>query len=97
MTKPKTKRICPVGHTYFKSSDCPSCPICEAKSKPTEGFLSKLSAPARRALISRQISQLEDLMGYSKKEVASWHGVGPKVLQTLSNLMAINGLCFLDE
>jgi hypothetical protein len=43
-------RICPNGHHYVKSSDCPVCPFCEADRKPKKGFLSLLSAPARRAL-----------------------------------------------
>ena len=92
----KTKRICVEGHTYYKSSDCHICPICAAKLKPTDGFLSKVSAPARRALISRQISQLEDLTKYSQKEIASWHGIGPKVVKIVLELMASSGLHFKE-
>ena len=28
-----SKRVCPNGHTYYKSSDCPVCPICENEKK----------------------------------------------------------------
>src|SRR3954453_24228501 len=38
----KTLRTCPRGHKYYKSSDCPTCPICEEANKPSEGFLSLL-------------------------------------------------------
>jgi len=46
----KSLRTCAKGHKYYKSSDCPTCPICEKELKPATGFLSILSAPARRAL-----------------------------------------------
>lgn len=51
MTNDKgTRRTCEHGHSYYKKSDCPTCPICESKRKPKEGVLALLSAPARRAL-----------------------------------------------
>lgn len=53
-----TKRTCPQGHTYYKSSSCPTCPTCESLAKPDEGFLAQLSAPARRALMSKGIDSL---------------------------------------
>ena len=43
----KTLRTCDKGHQYYKSSDCPSCPICEQERKPDSGFLARLSAPAK--------------------------------------------------
>ncbi|QDS34810.1 hypothetical protein FPS98_12825 [Brevibacillus brevis] len=30
----KTVRTCVNGHSYMKSSDCPTCPICEQERKP---------------------------------------------------------------
>lgn len=36
-TKGKLK-ICEKGHQYYKSSDCPICPVCEKERKPKEGF-----------------------------------------------------------
>lgn len=49
-TTRKTLRTCKNGHRYYKSSDCPVCPVCEEEKRPEEGFLSLVSAPARRAL-----------------------------------------------
>jgi len=43
-------KICSKGHQFNKTSDCPTCPICEKECKPRQGLLSQLSAPARRAL-----------------------------------------------
>ncbi len=28
-----TLRVCPKGHKYYKSSDCPTCPVCESHRK----------------------------------------------------------------
>lgn len=28
------QKTCPKGHTFLKSSDCPTCPTCEAAKKP---------------------------------------------------------------
>ncbi|WP_459641126.1 helix-hairpin-helix domain-containing protein [Flavobacterium sp. CGRL2] len=50
MTSLENNRTCKKGHHYSKTSDCPTCPICEAQRKPKSGLLSVLSAPARRAL-----------------------------------------------
>lgn len=47
-------RTCPKGHKYYKSTDCPTCPICEQEHKPHNSFLSLLVAPARRALAGKK-------------------------------------------
>jgi len=44
-----TLKTCPKGHKFYKSSDCPACPICEEERKPKVGFLALNAAPARRA------------------------------------------------
>ena len=67
-TKPG-KRTCVNGHTYFKSSDCPTCPVCENECKPMNGFLSKLSAPARRALENKHITSLQKLSEFKETEI----------------------------
>jgi hypothetical protein len=46
----KQLKICDGGHKFYKSSECPSCPICAAEDKPESSFLSLLGAPARSAL-----------------------------------------------
>lgn len=79
----KTLRICPKGHKYHKSSDCPTCPVCEAGKKPKEGFLSKLSAPAFRALQNAGIKTLKQLSKHTEKEIAGLHGMGPSAIKIL--------------
>ena len=54
-TRHKTLRTCKNGHQYYKSSDCFTCPVCEAQRKSNDGFLSLLSAPARRALEAKSV------------------------------------------
>ena len=62
----KTLRTCSKGHKYYKSSDCPTCPICEAERKPNDSFLASLGAPSRRALEREKINSEEDLSKYTK-------------------------------
>jgi hypothetical protein len=88
----KTLRTCPKGHKYYKSSDCPTCPVCEDQKRPQIGFLSHLSAPARRALESQGIDTLEKLAGYSKKELLKLHGFGPSSIPVLENALKKEGL-----
>lgn len=87
-------RSCKKGHTYFKSSDCPTCPVCEKELKPREGFLSVVSAPARRALEKQNIRTLKQLSGYSEQELLQLHGFGPGSLPKLRGALADEGLAF---
>ena len=89
-----TLRTCKKGHSYYKSSDCPTCPICEAARKPTEGFLAVLSAPARRALENTGIKTLQELAAYSEKEILNLHGVGPSSIPKLKSALEKSGLSF---
>ncbi len=83
----KTLRTCPKGHQYYKSTDCPTCPQCEEEKRPNEGFLSTLSAPARRALESVKIKTVSELSKFSEKEIMALHGMGkaswPKLKEAL--------------
>ncbi|WP_083858698.1 RNA polymerase alpha subunit C-terminal domain-containing protein [Paenibacillus sp. OSY-SE] len=90
----KNLRTCNKGHQYFKSSDCPTCPICEQERKPDTGFLSLLSAPARRALEHNGITSLEKLSTYSEKEILQFHGMGPASLPKLRAALQEEGLSF---
>ena len=65
-----TLRTCKNGHQYYKSSECPVCPMCEQEHKPNDGFLSVLSAPARRALQNAGIKTVIQLSKKTKKEIA---------------------------
>ncbi len=87
-------KTCPKGHQFYKSSDCPSCPICEEARKPKGGFLSLLGAPARRALEHEGISSLEQLSAYSEKDILSLHGIGKSSLPKLNDALAKAGLTF---
>ena len=90
----KNLRTCSLGHKYYKSSDCPTCPICEQERKPDNGFLSLLSAPARRALEYNGITSLQKLSQYSEKEILQFHGMGPASLPKLRNALQEKGLSF---
>jgi uncharacterized protein YdhG (YjbR/CyaY superfamily) len=90
----KKLKICPKGHSYYKSSDCPACPICEEARKPQEGFLSILVAPARRALENKGIKTLKQLSKYSEVELLQWHGLGPSTLPKLRLALRAEGLTF---
>jgi hypothetical protein len=96
-TKNKEPRVCPKGHHYFKSSDCPVCPVCEQERKPTTGFLSLLSAPARRALEHANINSLQKLSKQTEKEILALHGIGPSTMPILREALKIVGLSFLKE
>lgn len=90
----KTLRTCKQGHRYYKSSDCPVCPICEAERKTTAGFLSLLSAPARRAVASKGIKTLEQLASCSEAEILQLHGIGKSSLPKLQSALSVAGLSF---
>jgi len=95
MTKSQNNlRTCDKGHNYYKSSDCPTCPTCENMRKPENGFLSLLSAPARRALENNGITSLEQLSTYSESEILQFHGMGPASLPKLKNALQEKGLSF---
>ena len=95
MNIPKgTRRICKKGHLYYKSSDCPTCPVCEVERKPEDGFLSLLSAPARRALEREGISSLAQLSHYTEADILMLHGVGPSSIPRLRVALEKQNLTF---
>ncbi len=79
----KTLRTCKKGHKYYKSSDCRTCPVCEALCQPRDGFLSLLSAPARRALKAVGVTSPEQVSAFSERELLALHGLGPSVISKL--------------
>lgn len=88
----KSLRTCKNGHQYYKSSDCPVCPICEEARKPKDNFLSMLAAPARRALETENITTLEILSQKSESYLLSLHGLGPGTIPKLKMVLAQSGL-----
>lgn len=87
-------KICINGHRFYKSSDCPTCPICEQERKPEEGFLSLLSAPARRALENAGIKTLDQLAKRSEAEILELHGMGPSSIPKLRKTLKSEGYSF---
>lgn len=93
-TVKKNLRTCSKGHKFYKTSDCPTCPVCENERKPATGFLSELSAPARRALEGAGIKTLQQLSAKTEKEIMKLHGMGPASLPKLRSALATIGLSF---
>jgi len=88
----KELRMCKKGHQYYKISECPTCPICEEERKPTKGFLSLLSAPARRALENSEIKTLKQLSMLSEADLLKLHGMGPASITILKKALKDQGL-----
>ncbi len=88
------RKTCENGHVFYKSSDCPSCPACEAQNKPESGFLSRLSSPARGALIHEGITTLEKLSEFTEKEIIAIHGIGPASMPTFRQVLKEKNLVF---
>jgi predicted RecB family nuclease len=93
MPTPKgTLRTCKKGHQYYKSSDCPVCPICAAEEQPEDEMMAVLGAPARRALQNAGITTLQQLSKWSKKELLQLHGMGPSSIPRLEAVLKKHGL-----
>jgi hypothetical protein len=92
--KPKgTRKVCSNGHIYYKSSDCPVCPVCEQQKK-VEGFLSTIGAPARRALENAGLGTIEQLSKKTEAEILKLHGMGPGTIPKLRTALKSKGLAF---
>lgn len=94
MANSKTLRICQHGHRFYKSSDCPTCPVCEKLKEPASGFLATLSNPARNSLLHHGIDTIEKLASHSEKEILSLHGIGKASLPAFREALAKAGLRF---
>lgn len=94
MTKKENRRVCDNGHTYDKSSDCPTCPTCEKLKEPSSGFLALLSNPARNALLHHGIDTIQKLSSYTEKEILNIHGIGKASLPAFRKSLEEEGLSF---
>ena len=92
-----TLRVCPNGHKYYKSSDCPTCPVCEEERKPDTGFLSALAAPARRALQTAGINSLDQLAAWKEADLLKLHGIGPTTIPKLKKALKSKGYSFVKK
>ena len=63
------------------------------KDNPESGFLSKLSSPARNALVHEGIDTLQKLSKYTEKDILKIHGIGPASLPLMRTLLE-EGLSF---
>ncbi|OSZ76889.1 hypothetical protein CAP36_10665 [Chitinophagaceae bacterium IBVUCB2] len=88
------RRVCSEGHIFYKSTDCPTCPVCEAAKKPIDGFLSLLSAPARRALENSGIKTAAQLAKRTEAEILQLHGMGKATIPILRSVLKSNKLSF---
>lgn len=90
----RIKKTCPNGHQFYKSSDCPTCPVCEANKNAKEGFIKGLSAPAQRALAYHNINTLQKLALYTEKEILAMHGIGKTSLPKLKMALIKENISF---
>jgi uncharacterized protein YdhG (YjbR/CyaY superfamily) len=79
----RVKKTCINGHVFYKSSDCPVCPVCAAQNKDLIGFMEGLSAPAQRALINHKIADVKMLATYTESEILKLHGIGKTAIPKL--------------
>jgi predicted RecB family nuclease len=94
MDPKKILKICKNGHEFYKSSDCPICPVCENERKPKDSFLSLIGAPARRALENNGITTLKQLSEHGEKEVLAFHGMWKSTIPKLKKLLSDKELSF---
>lgn len=90
------RRTCKNGHTFEKSSDCPTCPTCES-IKATQSPLPKVGAPATRALTGAGMRTLRDVTAWTEHDLLALHGVGPRAVEILREHLAAEGLSFASE
>ena len=90
-------KICNRGHKFYKSSDCPICPKCWAgyyREKNYGNLPNSLSAPALRALLNANITNLSKLAKHTEAKVLELHGMGPASLPKLRAALKAKGLSF---
>ncbi len=78
----------------MKSTDCPTCPKCEAEKAKAGFFVDGLSAPARRALLGAGVTSVKALARHSERDVLALHGMGPSALPKLQAALQAAGLRF---
>lgn len=98
--RPRTLRTCSRGHEFYKSSDCPVCPMCWAgyyKDNMGAEFPKNLGAPALQALLNEKITTLQKLAAYTEKEILALHGIGPTAIPKLRQALENQGLSFATK
>ncbi|MBK9264436.1 MAG: DUF1801 domain-containing protein [Polyangiaceae bacterium] len=90
-------RTCPNGHAFTKTSNCPTCPQCDADEAQKSSWSTVLAAPARRALENAGITTLQQLAQRTQQEVMALHGMGPSSLPKLLAALKTKGLSFKES
>ena len=65
-----------------------------ASSEQPADNLPKLSEPARRALASVGVTQLEHLTNHTESEIKKLHGMGPSGMKQLHQMLEQHDLSF---
>lgn len=86
------KKTCKNGHVFYKSGDCPTCPVCEKEK--AAGLFVDMGAPVRRALENNKIKTLKQLSHYTEAELLNLHGIGPSSIPKLKKKLQKEGLSF---
>lgn len=92
------RKVCKNGHTFEKTSDCPTCPTCAKEELITaykNGF-PKIGSPAYFALKDKKIN-LTDLPKYTEKQLLEIHGIGPKAVEILKEYLGNRGKAFVKN
>src|SRR5690606_16577734 len=97
MTAEKKRHTCPHGHTYYKRSDCRTCPTCEAARKPSTGFLARIGSPAETALIANGLGSLSALSLCSATVTLGLNDKSKASIPFLGAALAEEGLSFREE
>lgn len=87
---------CKNGHSFSRAGNCTVCPICDKAASKSEKIWTNLSAPARRALHANGIDTVEKISTITKRELVSWHGIGPSALRLIEQQMASCGVGFAE-
>jgi hypothetical protein len=66
-------------------------------SSTSSNELPRLAAPARRALENAGIADLDQLSGFTARDIADLHGMGTNALSRLREALAAAGLSFRGE
>lgn len=90
--KDRFKKVCKKGHVFYKSSDCPTCPLCEKEKNV--GLFGDMPAPVRRAMENSKIKTLTQLARLTEIEVLGLHGVGPSSIPKLKKKLREQNLDF---
>lgn len=87
------QKTCSNGHSFEKTSDCPTCPICERDRMATSA-IPRIGAPATRALENAGVQGLQELANWSEKDLLALHGMGPRAVGLLREHLADQGVAF---